>query len=132
MPRFLAASTTRVPSGTVTGRPSMVSVTIFTSGMDEGPFDRAGLVEAVLLVLATELGHGRLDHPAGGVAQAAQAPPALQALLHPVEQVHLDLAALPGEDALEGPHRPVGADAARRALAARLVGVEAHQPAGRL
>src|SRR6476646_1389324 len=118
MPRSFAASTTNVPSGTAMARPSMVRLTIFTSGTDEHLLDGAGLVQAVLLVLVAEVGHRRLDDPAGGVAEPAQAPAALQPLLNPIEKGHLDLRALAGQDSLVGPDGPVAADAARRALAA--------------
>src|ERR1700682_3204234 len=103
----------------------MASVTILTSGMDERLLDRACLVEAVLLVLVAEVGHGRLDDPTGGVAETAQAAPPLQALLNAIEERELDLGTLVGEDPFVGPDRPVAAHPAGRALAAGFVGVKA-------
>src|SRR5207247_5774576 len=136
MSTFLAASTTSVPSGTVTRGPSIVSVTIggpFGSGSGTGghPVRRALVSERVLLVLAAEPLHRGHDHPARRVAEAAQAATALQALLDAVQDLQVDLAAGAGQDAIEGPHRPVAADAAGRALAARLVRVEAQAPVAR-
>src|SRR5205807_9025756 len=128
----LAASTTSVPFGTVTERPSMVSVTIGTeSGTRPHPLHRALVAKRVLLVLIPEVPHRRHDHPARRVAQAAQAAAALQALLDVVEDPQVGGAAAAGQDALERPHRPVAANAAGRALAAGLVRVEAEQPVGR-
>src|SRR5205823_2642811 len=129
MPIVFAASTTSVPAGTVSLWPSMVR---FTSGMGGDLADVAFVAEAVVLVLLAEVADGRVDDPAGRVAEAAQAPAVLQAVRHTDERAELDLRALVGEDPLVGPHRPVAADPARRALAARLVGVELEQPVRRL
>src|ERR1700682_148824 len=115
MPTVLAASTMRVPAGTVTLCPSMVR---FTSGMRERLSHVAGVVEGVVFVLVPERAEGRVDDPAGGVAEAAQAPSVLQAVRHALEDAEVDLRALVGEDALVGAHRPVAADAARGALSA--------------
>src|SRR5919202_5103824 len=95
-------------------------------------FHRALVAQAVLLVLRAEVPHRGVDHPAGRVAQAAEAAPVLQALLDPVEDLQVDGAALAGEDAVVRPQRPVAADAAGSALAAGLVGVELEQAAGGL
>src|SRR5262245_38554610 len=124
----LAASTISVPLGTETCWPSMVSVTRLSSGIHGHLFRRALVVQRVLLVLLAEVLHRRHDHPARGAAQAAQAAPVLEALLDAVQDLHVDRAALPAQDALVRAHRPVAADAARRALAARLVGIEPEQP----
>src|SRR5258708_8029192 len=129
MPTVLAASTIRVPGGTVILCPSMVR---FTSGMRQRGSDVAGVPEAVVLVLVAEVAHGRLDGPAGRVAQTAQAASVLQAVGDSLEDAELQLRALVREDAVVGPDCPVAADAAGRALAARLVGVEAQQARGAL
>src|SRR5215831_15246265 len=126
-----AASTMRVPFGTLTDWPSMVSVTRsegVCSGMCGDWLHRALVSQGVLLVLIAEVLHRRHDHPARRVAQTAQAAPELEALLDAVQDLQVDRAALTGQNALERAHRPVAADAARGALAARLVRVEAEQP----
>src|SRR5438309_1973191 len=125
MPTRLAASTTRVPAGTVTLCPSMIRL---TSGMGERRLHGADVVEAVLLVLVVEVTHRRLDHPTSRVAKSTQAAAVLQAVRHAFENSELDLRALAGEDAVVRAHRPVAADAARCALAAGLEGVKAQQP----
>src|ERR1700687_4381325 len=127
MPTVLAASTIRVPAGTVILCPSMVR---FTSGMSCYSSHVAGVAEAVVLVLVVEVAHGRVDDPAGCVAQAAQAAPVLQTVRDPLEDAELQLRALVREDAVVGPDCPVAADAARGALATRLVGIEAQQSRG--
>src|SRR5713101_3338822 len=124
MPTSLAASTTSVPAGTAILWPSMVT---FTSGMYERRLHGADVVEAVLLVLVVEVPHRRFDHPAGRVAEAAQAAAVLQAFRHAFEDAELDLRALAGEDAFVRADGPVAADATGRALAAGLEGVEAQQ-----
>src|SRR5579859_158238 len=129
MPTVFAASTTRVPAGTVSLWPSMVR---FTSGMGDRLADVAFVAERVVLVLLTEMADGRVDHPAARVAEATQAAPVLQAVRHADEGVELDLRALVGEDPLVRAHRPVLAHAAGRALAAGLVRVELEQPVGGL
>src|SRR5215472_9475353 len=111
----------------------MVSVTRFGggppfgSGMGGHPVSRALVAQRVLLVLVAEMPHRRHDHPARGVAQAAQAAAVLEALLDAVQDLQIHRAALAGEDPLERANGPVATHAARRALAARLVGVEAEQ-----
>src|ERR1700736_6510199 len=128
----------RVPLGTVTSRPSMVNVARLgsfstSSRMGEpGSLDRALVAQAVLLVLLSEARHRPLDDPAGGVAEAAEAAAAGQALLDPVEECQIGGAAVAREHPLVGPHGPVPADPAGGALAARLVGVELHQAVGHL
>src|SRR5713226_5231445 len=124
MPTSLAASTTSVPAGTAILWPSMVT---FTSGMYERRLHGADVVEAVLLVLVVEVPHRRFDHPAGRVAEAAQAAAVLQAFRHAFEDAELDLRALAGEDAFVRADGPIAADATGRALAAGLEGVEAQQ-----
>src|SRR5581483_2589723 len=125
MPMVLAASTISVPAGTVILWPSIVRL---TSGMGGHGLHAAGVVEAVLLVLVVEVPHRRVDNPAGGVAEAAQAAAVLQRVRHLPQVLQLDLAALVRKDALVHPHGPIAADATRRALAARLVCVELEQP----
>src|SRR6266581_3804538 len=117
MPTVFAASTTSVPAGTAILWPSMVRL---TSGIDGS------------LAHVARVAERGVDHPAARVTQAAEAATVLQAVRDPLEDVKLDLRALVGQDALVGPHRPVLADAARRALAARLVGIELQQPMCRL
>src|SRR6266581_3913439 len=129
MPTVFAASTTSVPAGTAILWPSMVRL---TSGIDGSLAHVARVPERVVLVLVAEVAERGVDHPAARVTQAAEAATVLQAVRDPLEDVKLDLRALVGQDALVGPHRPVLADAARRALAARLVGVELQQPMRRL
>src|SRR5690242_5820735 len=124
MPMVLAASTISVPAGTVTLWPSMVRL---TSGMRRNRLHAAGVVQAVLLVLAVEVPHRRVDDPAGRVAEAAKAAPVLQRVRDLAQVLQLDLAALVGEDPLVHAHSPVAADTARRALAARLARVELEQ-----
>src|SRR5215831_11249005 len=129
----LAASTIRVPLGTLTCWPSMVSVTRFgASGMCGNLCYGAFVSQGVLLVLVAEVPHRGHDHPARRVAQAAEAASELQALLDAVQDLQVDRAAVAAQDALERAHGPVAAHAARRALAARLVRIEAEQPVGRL
>src|ERR1700738_4304102 len=103
MPTRLAASTTRVPAGTVTLCPSMVRL---MSGMGQRRLHRADVVEAVLLVFAVEVAHRRFDPPARRVAQPAQAATVLQAVGHAFEDAELDLRAFAGEDSLVRAHRP--------------------------
>src|ERR1700682_307896 len=129
MPTVFAASTMSVPAGTVTLCPSMVRL---MSGIREHGSDVARVPEAVVLVLVVEMPHGRLDDPAGGVAQAAQAPAVLQAIGDTLEDPELELGSLVRQDAFVCPNRPVAADATWGAFAARLEGVEAQQPRGRL
>src|SRR5438270_12449668 len=113
-----AASTISVPAGTVSLWPSMVR---FTSGMGGHRLHAAGVAGAVLIVLAVEVPHRRVDHPAGGVAEAAQAAAVLQRVGDLAQVLQLDGTALVGEDPLVHAHCPVAADATRSALAARFV-----------
>src|SRR5258708_37016333 len=112
MPTVLAASTIRVPGGTVILCPSMVR---FTSGMRQRGSDVAGVPEAVVLVLVAEVAHGRLDDPPGRVAQTAQAGSVLQAGGDSPEAADLQLRALVREAAVAGPGCPVAAAAPGRA-----------------
>src|ERR1041384_5826828 len=118
MPMVFAASTIRVPAGTVILWPSIVRL---TSGMCGHRLHAARVVEAVLLVLVVEVPHRRIGDPPGGVAEAAEAAAVLQRVRPLAQVLQLDLAALVRKDALVHAHGPVAADAARRALAARLV-----------
>src|SRR5487761_751064 len=129
MPTVFAASTNSVPAGTVIACPSMVRL---MSGMREHGSDVARVPEAVVLVLVVEMPHRRLDHPAGGVAQAAQASAVLQTVGDALEDAELELGSFVRQDAFVCPDRPVAADATGGALAARLERVEAQQPCGRL
>src|SRR6202521_1715109 len=133
MPTVLAASTISVPAGTVTLCPSMVRLTSIKgspgnrggwvrisrgpSGMCKRLADVAGVPERVVLVLLAEVAEGRVDDPARRVAEPAQAAAVLEAVCDALEDAQLELRALVGKDALVAPHRPVAADAARRALA---------------
>src|SRR4029077_14247554 len=92
--------------------------------------DVAGVPQGVVLVLLAEVTEGRVDDPAGRVAESAKTAPVLQAVRDALEDVQVQLRAFVGEDSLVGPHRPVAADAARRALAAGLVRVELKQSVG--
>src|SRR5712692_2497779 len=115
----------RVPAATVTLWPSMVRL---PSGTRHHLADVALVPERVVFVLAVEVAERGVDDPAGRVAKAAQAAAVLQSVGDAAEAVELDLRPLVGQDALVHPHRPVAADAARRALAAGLVRVELQQP----
>src|SRR5579859_1041513 len=97
MPTVFAASTTRVPAGTVSLWPSMVR---FTSGMGDRLAHVAFVAERVVLVLLAEVADGRVDHPAAGVAKAAQAAAVLQAVGDALQDFQVDLRALVAEDAL--------------------------------
>src|SRR6266849_2486713 len=125
MPTVLAASTMSVPAGTVILCPSIVRL---MSGMHESLPDVAFVTEAVVLVLVVEGAHGRLDDPAGRVAQAAQAAPVLQPVRHALENAELQLGSLIGQDSLVSSDRPVPAHPARRALAAGFERVKPQQP----
>src|SRR5205823_9595730 len=63
--------------------------------------------EGVVFVLLPEVAQRGVDHPARGVAQAAQAAPVLEAVRHALQGVELGLRALAGEDTLVGAYRPV-------------------------
>src|SRR3984893_17419413 len=117
MPTVLAASTISVPAGTVTLCPSIVRL---MSGMRQRLPHIALVSQAVVLVLLAEVAHRRLDDPAGRVAQAAEAAPVLQPVGDALEHAELQPRTFVGQDAVVGAHGPVAADAARRALAARL------------
>src|SRR5258708_675348 len=121
MPTSLAASTTSVPAGTVSLWPSIVRL---MSGMSQGGLYGADVVQAVLLVFVFEVPHRRLDHPTGSIAQPAEAAAVLKSFRDPLEDSELDLRTLAGQDSVVRAHRPVPADAAWRALAACLKGVE--------
>src|SRR2546427_7426769 len=121
----LAASTMSVPAGTVSFLPSIVRL---ISGIRRNLSDVALMPETVVLVLLAEVADGGVDPPAGRIAEAAQAPAVLQPVRDADQRIELDLRALPGQDAPVGAHRPFAADAAWRALATRLVGVELEQP----
>src|SRR2546421_12773798 len=125
MPRVLAASTMSVPAGTVTLWPSIDNSTL---GTCRDLSDVAFMTQGVVLVLAAEVAEGGVDDPAGRVAQPAQAAAVLEPVGNALQVVELDLRALVGEDPLVHADRPVAADPARRALPARLVGVELQQP----
>src|SRR6266849_1627701 len=114
-PPSLAASTTSVPAGTARLWPSIVT---FTSGMGDGSLHGADVVQAVFLVLVSEVPHGRLDHPTRCVAQPTEAAAVLEAVGDPLEDPELDLRALAGEDSLVRAYRPVATHAAGCALAA--------------
>src|SRR5437016_2399906 len=94
------------------------------TGRDHLVFDRAAVLEAVLLVFAAEVPHRRMDDKAGRVAKRAQAAAVLQALLDGVENAELHLASTPLQDPVVGAQRPVAAHPAGSALAAGLGGVE--------
>src|ERR1700682_6698881 len=109
MPTVLAASTISVPAGTVILWPSIVRL---MSGTRQHLSYVARVPQAVVFVLRVEVAHRGLDHPAGGVAQAAQAAPVLQPIGDALEDAELELRALVGKDAVVCAHRPVAADAA--------------------
>src|SRR6266566_4961717 len=118
MPMVLAASTIRVPAGTVTLCPSMVRLISGTGrvlpiyGEVAAGGRRRGrhvafVSQRVIFVFVSEMPERGVDHPTGGVAQTAQAPAVLQAVGDSEQGVDLDLRALVGEDAFVGTHRPV-------------------------
>src|SRR5438132_9730687 len=115
----------RVPGGTVTLWPSIVTV---TSGKRCHRPDVALMPERVVLVLAAEVTNRGVDHPARRVSEATQAAAVLERIGNALKDVELDLRTLVGEDALVCAHGPIAADAARRAFATRLMGVELQQP----
>src|SRR5256885_3769349 len=125
MPMVLAASTIRVPAGTLSLWPSIVRL---MSGMCGDCSHVAFMPEGVILVLLAEVPEGGVDHPARGVAKAAETAAVLQAVRNAQQSIDLDLRSLVGQDPLVGPHCPVAADAARRAFAARLKCVKLEQP----
>src|SRR5439155_1558640 len=88
--------------------------------------------QAVLLVLSPEVAHRGHDHPAGGVAEAAEAAAVLETVLDRVQDLEVDGAPLAGQDACVRANRPVAVDAAGGALPARFVRIELEQPGGRL
>src|SRR5207245_10077954 len=108
----LAASTMSVPAGTVSFLPSIVRL---ISGIRRNLSDVALMPESVVLVLLAEVADGGVDHPAGRIAEAAQAPAVLQAVGDGDQRIGLDLGGLPGQDALLTRHRPIAADAVWRA-----------------
>src|SRR2546429_9048124 len=87
--------------------------------------------ERVVLVLAVEVAERGVDDPARRVAEPAEAAAVLQRVRDAAGAVELDLRPVVAEDALVHAHRPVAPDAARRALAARLVRIELEEPARR-
>src|SRR5438552_8432079 len=128
MPTVFAASTMSVPAGTEILCPSMVRL---MSGICRNGPHVAFVPQSVVLVLLAEVAKRRVDHPTGGVPQAAEAPAVLQAIGDALQRVELDLRPLVGQDALVRAHRPVAADSTRRALAARLIGIELEQAVSR-
>src|SRR5262249_35616179 len=131
-------STRPVPFGTSTVRSSTVTET--SSDMDvlgvgvrlgrredalEGrlPVERAAAEVEVRLVLAAELVDVAEDRDRIGVAERAQAL-AHDSIAHREQEVEVGLRPAPVLDLLEDLRHPFRADAARRALAARLVLVE--------
>src|SRR6266581_1641720 len=127
MPTVFAASTMSVPAGTLILCPSIVRLMSGTGG--NGSYV-AHVPQGVVLVFLAEVAERRVDHPTGGVAQAAQAPAVLEAVRHALQSVELDLRPLVGQDALVRAHRPVTTDATRRAFSARLIGIELEQAVG--
>src|SRR5437773_12314082 len=125
MPTVFAASTIRVPAATASLWPSIVRL---TSGMR---CDLAFVPERVVLVLAVEVAESRVDDPARRITEPAEAAAVLQRVRDAAEVVQLNLRPVVAEDALVHAHRPVAPDAAGRALAARLVGVELEKPVRR-
>src|SRR5579884_3225904 len=120
MSTCFAASTTSVPLGTLTCRPSMVRVTVSTrraasdSGMGSHPLDldpalahRAPAVQGVRLVLVAEVSHRGHDHPTRRVPQAAEATAVLQRVLDVVQDLQVGRRPLATADALEGALGPV-------------------------
>src|SRR2546428_13041129 len=99
----LAASTMSVPAGTVSFLPSIVRL---ISGIRRNLSDVALMPESVVLVLLAEVADGGVDHPAGPIAEAAQAPAVLQPLPDAGHAIELDLRALPRPDALLSSNRP--------------------------
>src|SRR5438105_11991756 len=111
MPTVLAASTINVPGGTVSLWPSMVRLMSgmrcllpihgeVSAGGRWRACDPAFVAQRVVLVLAPEVAHRRIDDPPAGVAEATEAPAVLQPVGYPQEDVELDLRALVTQDAL--------------------------------
>src|SRR5260370_37044484 len=111
MPTVFAASTMRVPAGTVILWPSMVRL---TSGIRKSLSDVAFVPESVVLVLLAKVAGGRVDDPAARVAEPAQAAPVLQPVGDPEPDVDLHPRSLRGPHPLAGAHRPVLASPACR------------------
>src|ERR1700694_4879213 len=129
MPTVFAASTISVPAGTVILWPSIVSV---MSGMSQHLADVARVAQAVVFVLVVEVAHRRLDHPTGRIAEPAETASVLQPVGDALQDAELELRSLVRQVGVVGAHRPVAADPARRALAARLERVEAQESRGGL
>src|SRR5439155_25932502 len=117
MPTVLAASTMSLPAGIVILCPSIVRL---TSGTCRHRPRRAFMSQGVVLVLLPEVAEGGVDHPAGGVAETAQAAAVLQAVRDALQRVEVDLRPLVGQHPLVGSHRPIAPHPTRRAFAAQL------------
>ena len=90
---------------------------------EDAPLERAAAFVDMRLELVPELGHVADDRDRVGVAQRAEAL-AVDPLGDVEQQVEVALRAAPLLDLQQDLRQPLGADAARRALAARLVLVE--------
>src|SRR6266545_93363 len=138
IPICSAARMTRVPGATSSSLPSMVTFTVVGwSGMDSSPrtllvvgadghpaaLEGAAVAADVLAELVAEVLQGRDDRAGRAVAEGAEGA-AEDPVADVLEGVEVLVAALPALQAQEDLAHPVGALAARGALAAGLVGVE--------
>src|SRR6201996_8748884 len=134
MPIISAARITRVPFGTAIWYPSIVTVTVSilagcTVISSHRPRSRSGRVKraaALLLVLddlVAEVLERRVDRHRHGVAEGTERT-AHNVVAHVEERLQVLLGGRALLNPLDDAHKPVGAFAARRALAAGLVLVE--------
>src|SRR5215218_6453076 len=131
-PSCSAARMTSVPGATSSSWSSMVTFTVVGlscmrllvgGGNDAAAGERAAAAADVLAELVAEVLEGGDDRAGGPVAEGAERA-AEDRVADVLEGVHVLLAALPGLQPEQDLAHPVGALAARRALAAGLVGVE--------
>src|SRR5437660_9900198 len=92
-----------VPAGTVILWPSIARL---MSGTCHHRPDVAFVPQGVVLVLLAEVAKRGVDHPAGGIAETAEAAAVLQAVRTALKDVELDLRALRVQDQPIGPHMP--------------------------
>src|ERR1700761_7427 len=103
-----------------------VSVDTAVIGWSHRPSGRSGRVERAAAVLGVlddlvpEVLDGRADRHRDGVAQGTERP-AHDVAAHVENRLQVLVGAVAVLEPLDGPHQPVGALPARRALAARLV-----------
>src|SRR5437867_7007002 len=101
---------TSVPPGTLTSRPSMVRLTIFSA------LKRAPLLRYMCAVLVGEVLDAREDRRRRAVAERAERP-SQDVVGHVGEHLQVVLATLSRLDAVQHPRQPEASLPARRALA---------------